>query len=352
MESRCLDDTHIIRALNEGKNGGRLSAHASQMRTIDIHSHLYPVIYLDLLRARSEFPRITRNAEGETFEAVIKGRGFPLTPSFWSVEEKFAFMDRWGIERSLVSLGNPWLRFITDAEESVVIAREVNGQFAATAEAHSRLDALGVLPAWDLDGALNEADRLAKEGVLRGIATGPTMCGKSMDDPELVPLWERLSSAQMIVMVHPGEVALDGPLLGLTAAASFPCETTIAAARLLEARVVTRYSGIRFLLAHGGGTLPFLLGRLDHFSNATGSEVPSAQAKAFFTDNIVYRESVLSLVHQSYDPDRVMFGTDHPFDARPEPPSTDGLASSETAAEAIDHLNAASLLSTANRASE
>ena len=322
-----------------------MRANASKMRTIDIHSHLYPAFYLDLLRARSDLPRVARTAEGETIESVIEGRGFPLTPNFWSVEEKLAFMDRWGLHKSLLSLGNPWLRFITDTEESVAVARELNRHFADMSETQDRLFALGVLPAWDLDGAVNEIDRLAQEGILKGIATGPSICGRTLDDPDLEPLWKRLSAAQMIVMIHPGEIALDGSLLGLTAAVSFPCETTIAAARLLEARILVTFPGIRFLLSHGGGALPFLLGRLDHFSRATGPDLPSAQAKLFFTDNVVYQDRVLSLVGHAFGSDRVMFGSDHPFDARPEPPSSDGFASPETADESIDHLNAASLLS-------
>ena len=322
-----------------------MTAHASKMRTIDIHTHLYPEFYLDLLRARSTFPRITANEDGEIIETVIEGRGFPLSSSFWSVEEKLRFMDRWGLHRSLVSIGNPWLRFIADTEESVAVARELNHQYAAISKTQSRLEALGVLPSWDLDGAANEVERLAHEGILKGIATGPSVCGRTLDDPAIEPLWERLSAARMIVQIHPGEYALDGALLGLTAAVSFPCETTIAAARLLEARVLLRFPGIRFLLAHGGGALPFLLGRLDHFSRATGSELPSVQAKAFFTDNVVYEARVLWLVYQAFGPDRLMFGSDHPFDARPEPPSSDGLAASDAVAESIDHRNAASLLS-------
>jgi aminocarboxymuconate-semialdehyde decarboxylase len=322
-----------------------LTAHASKMRTIDIHTHLYPEPYLDLLRSREAFPRIRTSADGEVIETVIEGRGFPLSAGFWSVDEKLAFMDRWGLQKSLVSIGNPWLRFIDDTEESVAVARELNNQYAAIAKTQSRLEALGVLPSWDLDGAVNEVERLASEGILKGIATGPSLCGKTLDDPELEPLWERLSVARMIVQIHPGEYALDGALLGLTAAINFPCETTIAAARLLEAKVLLRYPEIRFLLAHGGGALPFLLGRLDHFSNATGSERPSVQAREFFTDNVVYQDRVLGLVYQAFGPDRLMFGSDHPFDARPEPPSSDGLGPSGTVAELIDHRNAATLLS-------
>lgn len=315
-------------------------------KTIDVHTHLYPQTYLSLLRARRNYPRVVEAGDGERFEVVAEGQGVPLSPAFWSVEEKFAFMDRSGLSMSLLSLGNPWLRFITDQEEAATVARQINKEFTTLVEAHStRLNALGVLPSWDIETAAKEIDNLARDGTLRGIATGATICGRRLDDPDLDLLWESLSDAEMVVMIHPGENAVDGAQLDLTAAISFPLETTLAGARLLIARVPVRFPGIRFLLSHGGGALPFLLGRLDHFTNLPKEERPSTLAKSFYSDNLVYQDHVLWLVTHAFGPDRVMFGTDHPFtDTRPKPLSSDGLLPPQTASEGIDHATAASLL--------
>lgn len=316
-------------------------------KTIDIHSHLFPQIYLDLLRARKDSPRIVEDEHGERLEAVAEGNGVPLSSAFWSVEEKLAFMDRSNLSMSLLSLGNPWLRFISDNEESEMVARHINNEFSVIVQTHSsRLSALGVLPSWNIDSAVKEVDNLSRENVLKGIVTGPTVCGCNLDDPDLAILWESLSDAGMIVMIHPGELALDGAPLNMTAAISFPFETTVAGARLLSSQVPVRFPRIRFILSHGGGALPFLLGRLDEFTNVSGDERPSIMAKSLFCDNLVYQDHVLWLASHAFGPDRVMFGTDHPFtDTRPEPLSSEELPPPNTVSEAIDHMTAAWLLS-------
>jgi aminocarboxymuconate-semialdehyde decarboxylase len=324
-----------------------LSGVPSDVQTIDVHTHLFPPYYLDLLRARTEFPRLVRRGEREVLETVVEGSGLPLTPKFWSVDEKLAFMDRARIRTSVISLGNPWLRFLTDDEESASAARQINGIFGEMVDSQDRFEALGVLPSWNIDLAIEEVQRVADEGVLKGFASGPTVCGRSLNDAALTPLWEVLSSARSLFMIHPGEFVADGSALNLTAAVSFPFETTLAGARLIGADVPLRFPGIRFLLVHGGGALPFLLGRLDHFSAASGASQPSKQARAFYTDNLVYRDESLWLVGHAYSPDRVMFGTDHPFtDDRPEALNSDGLASPRLGAETVDHLTAAALFAT------
>jgi predicted TIM-barrel fold metal-dependent hydrolase len=322
-----------------------LSGSSSGFQTSDVHTHLFPSFYLDLLRERTEFPRIARRGDQEICEVVTEGRGAVLTPGFWSVEAKLAFMDRAGIGVSLISLGNPWLRFVTDDDESAHAAREINRTYRGLVESQERFEALGVLPSWNLDLALEEARRVADEGILKGFISGPTVCGRTLDDAALDPLWEVLSSAGFIFMIHPGEVSVDGVGLGLTASVSFPFETTLAAARLVDVCVPSRFSGIRFLLSHGGGALPFLLARMDHFSPATGSNRPSEQAKAFFVDNLVYQDQSFWLAGHAFGSGHVMFGTDHPFtDDRPEALHSDGLASPDLVPESVDHLTAKTLL--------
>src|SRR3954453_6134810 len=111
---------------------------------IDIHTHLYPSVYLDELRARTEAPRLVPSPEGERFVIFPGEEGRVMDAEYSDVGRKLAFMERAGIDRSLVSLGNPWLDPIMDSTE---LARELNRAFAALGdETHGRILGMGVLP--------------------------------------------------------------------------------------------------------------------------------------------------------------------------------------------------------------
>jgi predicted TIM-barrel fold metal-dependent hydrolase len=100
------------------------------------------------------------------------------------------------------------------------------------------------------------------------------------------PLWEALEASACILMIHPGMASLTSGrhVFGLTTGVSFPLETTVAAARLLLAGVPSGWPRVKFFLAHGGGALPYLLGRLDHVWGEEGRSGPrpSEIARRFY----------------------------------------------------------------------
>ncbi|HKK48061.1 MAG TPA: hypothetical protein VJ932_03135, partial [Alkalispirochaeta sp.] len=89
--------------------------------TIDIHSHIYPREYLELLAGRDSIPRVQQKNDGEHFvifpdEERTLGATRPMTPGFYDIQEKLAFMDRNQIDQSVISIGNPWLDFLPPQE--------------------------------------------------------------------------------------------------------------------------------------------------------------------------------------------------------------------------------------------
>src|SRR5712692_2845426 len=140
---------------------------------VDIHSHLYPRSYIDLLKARQEIPLVAGEPGAERFvifrDEAVPGGGRPFGPEFWDPAEKLAFMDRTGIASSVVSLGNPWLDPFT-GPEAADLARTVNAEFARLeSESGSRLHGLGVLPADSLESAVAVAAEVAATPSLYGV---------------------------------------------------------------------------------------------------------------------------------------------------------------------------------------
>ena len=300
---------------------------------IDIHSHLYLEWYLDELRKRTEAPCVSEMDGSERLIVIPGTAGVPLTPVYWSIEEKVRYMDAVGIEASLLSPGNPWLGFLEDAK-ALEWAERTNLGFASLTESSpDRLYALGVLPMSSIGDCLRALGVIREHPALKGVISGTEVCGLPFDEPELDPLWETLDDLECMVLVHPGAVTMRSPKdgLGLTVGVSFPLETTVAAARLLLAEVPERFPNIRFVLAHGGGALPFLLGRLDHVWNAPSA--PSEMARRFYIDSLVYEKRTRTFASQRLGEDRLMWGSDHPF-SMPDPSDVRGTSmgiDSETA---------------------
>ena len=299
-------------------------------RTVDVHTHLYPRIYIDAMKRRgpSELPRIEGEIGQERFiifpeEAERSGGGRPMGPEFWEIDAKLAFMNQFGIDRSVVSLGNPWLDPL-DPQESIPLARSINEKFARLEETtNGRITAIGTLPSGDLDTIVREIEWIAGQPGLRGVVTGTRIADMTLDNPELDPLWHALEAHGLVLFVHPHYAAalsdLGGFGHGLPVALGFPFETSIAVTRLTFAGVLERHSDLRILAAHGGGTIPFLAGRADAGWSSdpqARTRLPSPPSDSFrrlYLDAVVYHERALRATVDLVGADHVSFGTDHPF---------------------------------------
>jgi aminocarboxymuconate-semialdehyde decarboxylase len=298
------------------------------MEVVDAHSHLYPRSYLELLKTRDSIPRVAEHEGAEHFviferEADRPDGGRKLDETFWAVDAKLAYMDRVGIDRSVVSLGNPWLDPFP-GPESIDWARRLNAEFASFEEETSgRVVGLGVLPSSGVDEAVEVAREVASTPTLHGLISSCRPCGVELDDTSLDPLWEELERSALPLFVHPHDGVAAGSLDGygnsLLLALGFPFETTIAVARLVLGGVMRRFPGLRLVVAHGGGTLPFLAARLDvtwrsdRDAQTRLDTPPSEQLAGLYLDAVLYHPRALHAAAELVGPGRMLFGTDHPF---------------------------------------
>jgi aminocarboxymuconate-semialdehyde decarboxylase len=249
---------------------------ASTTRIVDIHTHMYPPPYIELVRQRTEVPFIrTSPTDPNDVRLVLlpgEATGRPVGSSYWDVSEKLAFMDLHGISTSVISLANPWLDFITDGPTALKFAVEVNDWFETTGKANEgRLYFFAVLPIKaSIAEITTEINRVKTLPHCRGVILGTTGAGNGLDDPAFEPIWKAVAEAQLMVFLHP-HYGLPSEVYGpraeeyghvLPLALGFPMETTIAVTRMILSGVFSRVCGIKLLLAHSGGTLPFLAGRI------------------------------------------------------------------------------------------
>jgi predicted TIM-barrel fold metal-dependent hydrolase len=249
--------------------------------------------------------------------------GRELDEGYWSVEAKLDFMQRSGIHQSVVSLGNPWLEAF-EAGDSVAIAKDLNAELACMdSDTGGRLVGMGCLPSGDVDQVVSAIADVAGTQGLYGVVSGTRLAGMSFDDNRLDPVWSALAETQTPMLVHPhfglGLSAMDGFGHSLPLALAFTFETTTALSRLVMSGVLDRHPDLCVIGSHGGGTIPYLAGRLDgcwapdDVARARRQLPPTSALSRLYLDALVYHPRALRAAADLVSAERMVFGTDHPF---------------------------------------
>jgi aminocarboxymuconate-semialdehyde decarboxylase len=325
--------------------------------TIDVHAHAMPLPLLQQLADRG-LADLGAVPEGIVrLDSRVSGVGprapLPLARSQYDVDVRLSEMDEVGVERHAVSL--PPFLFCSTAEDEAFATGIVgagNDELAVyVADAPDRLVALGSVPlGWR--GAAEEARRCLDELDMAGIAIGTRGGGRDLDDPVNDDLWALLSERDTFVFLHPSGVPDPQRQADfwLPQLVGYPMETALAVARMVFGRVLERHP-LNLCLAHGGGCLPALRGRLDMGWERKDVAHTTALRPSAFTDRLYYDTAVFSCVLlrrlvEDVGVAHVLLGTDHPFELGDRTPLDTvqalGLDARDTAA--ILGGNAASLL--------
>jgi aminocarboxymuconate-semialdehyde decarboxylase len=209
------------------------------------------------------------------------------------------------------------------------------------------------MPLQDPAEAARELRRCVTELGFAGAEIGTRAGDRELGDPFFDPFFDAAADLCAVILVHPADTTLDPRLaaLGVAFGAGMPTETGVAAAGLLVSGApLRRRPGARLCLAHGGGTLPWLLPRLDRGElikkpGTPAAGLPSALARSLYSDSLTYDEDSLLLAVRRYGAGHVVLGTDYPFAAAETPPGAVLRALSDRElGDAIGSGNARALL--------
>jgi len=340
-----------------GSVGAPPAATAAEGSAVDVHAHAMPLPLLERLAERGLADLSGVPAGVVRLDPRVSGVGprapLPLARSQYDVDLRLSEMDAVGVYRHAVSL--PPFLFCSTADDQTFVAEIVargNDELATyCADGPERLLGLGSVPlGWP--GAADEARRALDELGLDGIAIGSRGGGRDVDDPVNDDLWALLSERRTFVFLHPSGVPDPHRQkdFWLPQLVGYPMETALAVARLVFGRVLERYP-LTLCLAHGGGCLPALRGRLDmgwerkDVAHTTAVK-PSEFTDQLYYDTAVFNTTLLRRLVEDVGADHVLLGTDHPFElGDPAPLETvHKLGLDETATRAILWDNAAALL--------
>jgi aminocarboxymuconate-semialdehyde decarboxylase len=324
---------------------------------IDVHTHAIAPDLPDFGAADDGYrwPSVERTG-ATTARILLGGRPYrDVDDRCWSAERRVRDMDDLGVQIQVVS-PTP-VTFCHDAPlaGAAALAAAQNSFLAGlVADAPDRLRALGAVPLQSPDAAIDELHRCMDELGFLGVEIGTRIGELELGDERLDPFFDEAAALGALVFVHPADVLLDPRLaaLGIPFGAGMPSETGIAAAGLLVSGALQRRRpGVRLCLAHGGGTLPWLLPRLDkgeRIKNADLPEeaLPSRLARGLCSDSLTYDPASLRLAVERYGAEHVYLGTDYPFAAMEDPTGAvlTGDSIDESLRSAIGYDNALALL--------
>jgi aminocarboxymuconate-semialdehyde decarboxylase len=288
----------------------------------DVHNHAVPREAVELLRGADGYPiRI----EGDFMEADrVRAE---LTPVFLDPSAKLEQLEQAGLEAAVVS-GSPALfAYEADAGRGAALCRAVNAGLAhLCAFDRERLRWIAHVPLQAPDAAAELLAEAAGAGAV-GAQIGTSVAGTPLADAGLDPFWTAAEEHDLPLMLHP---AYNNPHPGLEGyhlqnAIGNLLETTIAAERLIVTGVLDRHPGLRLLLVHAGGYLPWQGGRLRHAA-AVRAELsdsppdPHAYFGRIAVDTITHDPAALRFLVERVGAGNVVMGTDLPFDmATPAP---------------------------------
>ena len=233
-------------------------------------------------------------------------------------------MDQHGVAMQLVCATVHTFFYDEEPALAAACAAVQNDEIAAVVDRHpDRFMALATLPLQDPRRAADELRRVMTTLGLRGAQIGSNVNGRNLDDPALEPVWAVANELSAFVLVHPHGEILPGERLKAYYMRNFiglPLETTIAGAALVFGGVLERFPNITFCLCHGGGFVPYQAGRFMHAwevrpeAKARLKGSPEDSLRRLHYDTIVHSPDALKFLIDSVGADRVLLGSDYPFD--------------------------------------
>lgn len=298
---------------------------------IDVHAHvLLPEVEALVagLPGLAEAKALDARRNGPAALAVSGPMVRERIPQLTDPTVRLAAMDAQGVDVQLVSPSPSHYHYWADEDTAEKLYRLANEATAAHCRAApGRLRGLGLVPLQHPDHLVRALDH-ALDQELPGVEISSHAPGRDLSDPAYEPFWSRAEETGALVFLHPFGCTLDERLdrWYLSNTVGQPVENAVALSHLIFSGVLDRHPGLTLIAAHGGGYLPTHIGRSDHAWSARSdasvgcAHPPSSYLKRLYFDSLVHDPHVLRELVRVAGADRVLLGSDFPFDMGAEDP--------------------------------
>jgi aminocarboxymuconate-semialdehyde decarboxylase len=294
------------------------------VRTVDIHSHFLPRSWPDLAArfGTPDWPWMRHTAAGKAMLMVGEREFRPVTAACWDPAVRLEAMDRDGIEIQILCATPLLFSYQRPAAQALEVARIFNdAALEICATAPRRLKALCQVPLQDTDLACRELSRAMADGHI-GVQIGNHIGGRELSDAGVITFLQHCAAEDAAVFVHPWDMMAQERMAKyqLPWLVAMPAETQLSILWLILSGAFERLPrSLNLCFAHGGGSFPYLLGRIDNawrhrdIVREDCPHPPSSYVDRFSVDAAVFSADALALLVKVMGEDRIMLGSDYPF---------------------------------------
>lgn len=293
-----------------------------QRKVVDCQWHWYPRAFFEQLVGRRQFPRCEHDRSEDVYRLeVADGDYLPFPRAITDLEALLEGLDSGGISTAVASPGSISVDLFEPA-----VARELAGVLnhemgRAQREYPDRIIGVATLPLAAGDLAAEALEEAVQKLGLRAAWLPSNVAGKPLVGDQTRPLFAELEAREVIALLHPIRTVMAEQVghYGLEYVAGYIFDTSLAALAIVLGGIMEAHPRLRIVHPHLGGVLPYISGRVDReyiqpwAGNSPLPEPPSAYIRRFYTDTVSDNPAALSYALGFYGPDRVLFGSDHPW---------------------------------------
>lgn len=291
--------------------------------TIDVHTHIDIPGVTEFQKAAARKPGTANQGWiGDTPKQAKGSRRRDMVPHLHDPKVRLAAMDRQGIDIQVVSM-NLYPSCYTAAAGTGRKVAQICNDGVAEFVSHdpNRFVGLASLPLQNIEFTLAEMDRAVHDLGLRGFEIASTIRNRDLGEPEFRPFWAKARELDLPVFIHPMGFTDPGRLkkFRLWNTIGQPLEEAIAMSSLIHEGIMEDYPGLKVVICHGGGYLPYYSGRGDHAYKVhtdMGDKMkypPSHYMRKIYCDTVIFDRDMLPLLLRKVGAGRILMGSDYPF---------------------------------------
>lgn len=295
------------------------------MKTIDIHTHIMPEKipnwvqkfgYGKFIHLEHHKPCCAKMMIGDTFFREVES-------NCWEPKDRIIDMNNTHVDIQVLSTIPVLFNYWAKPQDAMETSRFFNDHIAQCVSQYPKhFIGLGTVPLQDIDMSIKEMERVVKELKMPGIEIGSNINQMNLSDKSLYPFWQAAQELNCSIFVHPWDMMGEGDMkkYWLPWLVGMPAETSRAICSMIFGGVFENFPHLKVAFAHGGGSFPATIGRIEHgyqvrpdLCAIDNPKPPQHYVGKFWVDSLVHDERALQYLLDTISEDKICCGSDYPF---------------------------------------